>query len=239
MPPSEAMEPSQETADGASGRQMRFLDRLTATDQRRLLDVARTTRFTPGSELMTAEDGDTDVFVIVEGNVEVILISADGRPVVYRDATAGDLVGEMSAIDGAPRSATVLARDEVKAGRLSRADLLRLIAQSSDFAVAMMRHLAAQVRVATERVFEVSTLLARERLVRELLRLADRSRPEGDTAVLSPAPTHFDLAARISTHREAVSREMSRLTRLKKVKKKGRELHILTLEGLQAEIDDV
>ena len=65
----------------------------------------------------------------------------------------------------------------------------------------------------TERVYEFSTLVVRKRLIRELLRLAEDNEQREGSASISPAPTHFDLAARISTHREAVSREMSALAK--------------------------
>jgi hypothetical protein len=67
-----------------------------------------------------------------------------------------------------------------------------------------------------------------------LLRLAGDSEQREGRASISPAPTHFDLAARISTHREAVSREMSALAKRKLIEKRGRALILHDLAGLHA-----
>jgi CRP/FNR family transcriptional regulator, cyclic AMP receptor protein len=66
--------------------------------------------------------------------------------------------------------------------------------------------------------------------VRELLRLANT---QGDEAAVEPAPTHFELAAMISTHREAVSREMSALAKRGLIEKRGARLMLIELETLR------
>jgi hypothetical protein len=88
------------------------------------------------------------------------------------------------------------------------------------------------VRLLTERVYEFSTLVVRKRLIKELLRLAEQG-GEND-ARIDPAPRHFDLAARISTHREAVSREMSALAKKRFIGKRGRALVLLDVAALTA-----
>ena len=78
-------------------------------------------------------------------------------------------------------------------------------------AIATLRHVVAHVRRLSERVFEFSTLAVRNRIHAELLRLAREVSQEHSQVALSPAPSLSDIADRISTHREAVSRELSRL----------------------------
>jgi CRP-like cAMP-binding protein len=73
--------------------------------------------------------------------------------------------------------------------------------------------IAGQVRMLTNRVNEFTTLDVRHRIYSELLRL---SRPEAARAterVISPPPVHADIAARVSTRREAVAREFKALER--------------------------
>jgi len=77
----------------------------------------------------------------------------------------------------------------------------------------VLKLLAARVRVLDNRVLEYSSLNVRQRVYSELLRLA---RPDGDggrRGLISPPPIQADIAARVSTHREAVVREMKRLER--------------------------
>jgi CRP-like cAMP-binding protein len=78
-------------------------------------------------------------------------------------------------------------------------------------AYATLRHLGTEVRRLTERVLEFSTLMVQNRIQAELLRLAADSGQRDGQALLSPAPSLSDIANRVSTHREAVSRELSRL----------------------------
>ena len=91
------------------------------------------------------------------------------------------------------------------------------------------------MRRMTERIYEFSTLVMRKRLVRELLRLAE---PDGSVAArasIRPAQPDFsDLAARISTHREAVSREMSALAKLKLIEKRKGLLVLPDIGRLEA-----
>ena len=97
--------------------------------------------------------------------------------------------------------------------------------------LATLQHLTANVRRLSERVFEFSTLLVQNRVHAELLRLASEVGGK-DEVVLSPAPSLSDIAARISTHREAVSRELSRLAVAGLLRREGGDLTITSVSKL-------
>jgi CRP-like cAMP-binding protein len=101
------------------------------------------------------------------------------------------------------------------------------------FAWALLEHLSGQLRRMTERVYEYSTLAVRERLVLELLRQAKGTEQFDGRAYISPVPTHYELAARISTHREAVSREMSALAKSGLIERSGGRLVLRDLPALE------
>jgi hypothetical protein len=96
-------------------------------------------------------------------------------------------------------------------------------ASSSSLSAATLRRLTRIIRSHQQRVVEFSTLPVRSRIHTELLRLARLSPPGPDrtSAVVSPAPTHAEIASRISTHREAVTRELNELARAKLVENRG------------------
>ena len=73
----------------------------------------------------------------------------------------------------------------------------------------MMAYLVDLVRKLSDRVVEYSVLTVRNRIHAELLRLAREQIVDGNTATLSPAPKHADIAGRVATHREAVTRELN------------------------------
>jgi CRP-like cAMP-binding protein len=77
----------------------------------------------------------------------------------------------------------------------------------------VLKLLAARVRALDNRVFEYSTLQVGQRICYELLRLAQRDPKNPRRGILESRPTHAEIAARVSTHREAVSRELKKLER--------------------------
>ena len=85
----------------------------------------------------------------------------------------------------------------------------------------------------TDRVYEFSTLVVRKRLILELIRRAEEIGPIEGKFSINPAPTHFELAAGISTHREAVSREMSVLAKKGLIEKRGNKLMLKDLVALE------
>ena len=167
--------------------------------------------YADGGPIVSHHDATFDVFFLLAGRALVSLYSADGQRVDFLDLLAGEMFGEISAQDGLPRSASVEARGVCRAAVLPHAQFIALMQQDHGFAAAVARQLAAHVRRLTTRVFEFSTMAVRQRLRAELLRLAEKNSAGADRALIEPMPTHAELASRISTHREAVSREMATL----------------------------
>jgi CRP-like cAMP-binding protein len=107
-----------------------------------------------------------------------------------------------------------------------------LLLKHPAMAHAALRHLGAEVRRLTERVLEFSTLMVQNRIQAELLRLAaDAGHCDGQ-ALLSPAPSLSDIADRVSTHREAVSRELSRLGSVGLLRRERGDLRITDIQRL-------
>ena len=106
----------------------------------------------------------------------------------------------------------------------------------------MLLYFTGQVRALTARIYEFSTLAVRNRIHAELLRLSRNETGGGNCGLIEPAPTHAELASRVATHREAVTRELRRLMKLGLLDKDGRGLVITDLERLAEmvrEVDDV
>jgi CRP/FNR family cyclic AMP-dependent transcriptional regulator len=178
----------------------------------------------------------TEVFILAEGRLRVLLFSMDGREVSIRTLAPGGMVGELAAIDGLPRSATVVATAPSIVVSISREDFQRYLATSARVAQWLARQFAGQIRTLTERIFELSTLNVRNRLHCELLRLALLNGAVGQRSTITDAPTHVELANRIGTHREAVTRELRDLARRGIVEQRRREITILDLTKLSSEV---
>jgi CRP-like cAMP-binding protein len=210
-----------------------FLSALPTADRDALAARWSTRSYARDETILSHAEESSDVFFVVEGRVRATAFSEDGRAVAYRDIESGGIFGELAAIDGRERSATVVALEPVRAARLSRSVFRDLVESRPAFAWALLNHLSSQVRRLSDRVYEYSTLVVRGRLIRELLRLAEAAGASGNQATISPAPTHFELASKIGTHREAVSREMSALAKRKLINKRSGSLFLPDLAGLR------
>jgi CRP/FNR family cyclic AMP-dependent transcriptional regulator len=208
-----------------------FLARLSDADLAALSSKWIVRNYRAHEMIIGHGDGGRDVFFVLEGRARVTVFSGSGREVAYRDIGPGDIFGELAGIDGRARSASIVAIETTRAARLPQAVFRDCASNNPVFAWALLEHLSNMVRRLTDRVYEFSTLVVRERLICELLRRAEGN---GDgNASLTPAPTHFELAASISTHREAVSREMSALAKSGLVEKRGNSLALLDVATLE------
>jgi CRP-like cAMP-binding protein len=159
------------------------------------------------------QDEGIDVFFVAAGAVRVLIYAKSGREVILADLEAGGFFGEMAPIDGHSRSASVLAVSEAVVATMPGSVFLEVLNTHPEVSMFVLKLLAARVRELDNRVLEFSTLDVWHRVSCELLRLARPDPNDPYRGVLSPAPTQAEIAARISTSREAVVREMKALER--------------------------
>jgi CRP/FNR family transcriptional regulator, cyclic AMP receptor protein len=177
-------------------------------------------------------DDSRDVFFVISGKVCAIYHSLQGRDIRFGDLRIGEIFGELAAIDGQPRSADIVALSDSVLAMMPEFVFKDAIDTCRPFAAAIMRRLAAKVRAISERVTELSTLSVRSRVHAELLRLSRTGRLDRNSVIISPRPTHADLASRISTQREAVTRELNHLARAGLVQRQGANLVVRDLGAL-------
>jgi CRP-like cAMP-binding protein len=207
---------------------------MPAAARRATLERARLLFAQRGQTLLNKGDTSSDVFFVLEGRLQVLIYSTNGREISLRDVREDDVFGEMAAIDGERRSASILAMEDSRLLVMSGADFKAMIDTSPEAAGWLLRQLTLRIRGLTERVFELSALNVQARLHCELLRMATRSL---ESVAISPAPTHAELASRIGTHREAVTREMRALTSQNIIKTGRRRLEFLDLSRLRTSVD--
>ncbi len=189
-------------------------------------------RYEAGEPIVDYLNSSDDVFFVASGEVSVTIYSVAGQAVSFRSLGAGDIFGEYAAIDGEPRSASVEARSSCLIASMSAKEFRKLLKTEPAVADAVLKGLVRNVRSLTKRVYEFSTLAVNNRIQAELLRLASIAQREGNAARLHPAPTHAEIASRVSTHREAVTRELNRLARIGIIERKKGTLIVLDLNRL-------
>lgn len=219
---------------------LRDIDILASLDAETIAAIDKRVRWRwveAGQEILGHMEPSTDVFFVIAGRVRAAAYSASGKQVSYRDIEEGDLFGEFAAIDGAPRSATVTALERSLVATMSAPTFWELVRKQPEVAAAVLKRLTRQVRVLTERVYEFSTLAVNNRIEAELLRLARDYMQGENMALVKPSPTHAEIASRVSTHREAVTRVLNELARQNIVARREGALAILDVATLAERVE--
>ena len=182
--------------------------------------------------IMAEEEGDT-LFVISGGKVKVSIVSEDGREVILSILGVGDFFGEMSLLDGHPRSANVTTMQETELLMVRRADFLRLVQNTPQIAVKLLSVLAGRLRK-TDRMIEGLALSdVTGRITQTLLQLAEeQGKPTPEGVLVKDRPTHQELANMSGTTRETVSRVLKRLEQQGYILHKGKDLLVVGTDKL-------
>ncbi|MEK0081720.1 Crp/Fnr family transcriptional regulator [Benzoatithermus flavus] len=212
------------------------VDLFRGLDTAQLQELERYTRtraFKAGQTVVEYQDDSHDVFFILSGKLKVTIFSEAGREIAFRELTAGQSFGELSAIDGQPRSANVIALTDATVVLMTASDFMAALKRHPDIAIAVLKKLTLLVRALSERVHEFAEKVE-VRICHELLRLARDAMLGTNAARLRPAPKHAEIASRVNTHREAVSRLFSKLARQGIVQRGQGELVIRDVQALAA-----
>jgi CRP-like cAMP-binding protein len=121
-------------------------------------------RYSPAQMILQRQDNTRDVFFVVSGRVSAITHSASGRQVRCSDSVAGNIFGDLAAIDGEPRSEDIVSATATLIARMSAElfwDLLRL---HESVRAAMLCRLTRMARGELQRLVELSTLPGRSRV---------------------------------------------------------------------------
>ena len=219
-------------------RDVQLFRGLSRADVDRLDTQCVWRRYEAKQEIVGCGDGGTDVFFVASGLVRAVIRTDGGREVILGDIGAGEFFGELAAIDGQPRSASIVAMTGATLARMSGALFRAVLQQHADACGQVLALLAARIRKLDVRVSEFASFDVRHRIFAELLRL---SRPEGGDpgrAVLTPPPFHAEIAARVSARREAVTRELRALEDAGLIEKRRGALVLTDVNALAGLIRD-
>lgn len=192
-----------------------------------------------GQTIISEGSDTTEVYLIRSGRVQISLFSLHGREVILREMGADQIFGELAAIDRQRRSANVIAVEDSVLAHMRGEQFVEFLGAVPQAGLWMSRLLVARIRNLTSRAFELATLPVAGRVHSELLRLARATGVDSDRLTIQPMPTHADLAARIGTHREAVTRELNLLAGEGILHQSGRKVEILSVAKLHALYDRI
>ena len=190
-------------------------------------------QYRKGVEVIPYRDESDEVYFIASGQVRITIFSFAGKEISYDELGPGEMFGELSAIDQLPRTANVITLDIARIGAMSRSDYWRLIDRYPGVAAASLKRLAGVVRFLVDRVYQYGVLDVKDRVRTEVLRLARENMSGDDSATIHHFPTHSEIANRVNTHREAVTRELNELSRIGMIEQNKRVLTVPEVSRLK------
>jgi CRP-like cAMP-binding protein len=199
--------------------------------------ACRWVRYSADQLILDRDSTSTDVYFVVEGEVRIVAYSAAGREIQFAIVGAGDYFGDLAAIDGLPRSASVTAATAALLASVSGEEFLGILERHSSVALHVLRRLARIIRSCDERIIDLTTLSAFQRVYSELLRMAVPDAAVADQWVIRPYPPEREIASRTSTSRETVARAVGQLRQANLVLRKGRNLFILDRPRIEALVE--
>jgi CRP-like cAMP-binding protein len=190
-------------------------------------------RYRPGERVFERGSAGREVFFVIHGALNVVSFSPLGREITFAAAQSGGMVGEMAAIDGRPRSASVVAVEESLVAVLPSEAFIALLENHGEIALQLLRQLSAFVRKSGNRVLELSAVKAINRVYGELLRLAEPDEAAPEVWAIKPLPALRDLASQAGTTREVVTSALAKLYPSGLIRRKGTSLYILDRQALE------
>lgn len=200
-----------------------------------LATAARWRSYEAGQPVLEAGDDGPEVYLVVQGTLRVTTRSVGGHEIILNEIGPGALFGEIAAIDGAKRSAGIVALTRTQLCVIAAEPFMEFALSTRQAALHLMKSLASLVREKDRRIFELSVLPTRPRLIALLLRLA-RPREAGGMIVSPPRP-HHELAAMVGTRREVVTRTLAGLQREGLLEPARGGLLLPRPEALRAELE--
>ncbi|MEO1562110.1 MAG: Crp/Fnr family transcriptional regulator [Pseudomonadota bacterium] len=192
-----------------------------------------TKAFKSGQFLISADSQNKDVFFVLRGAAKATIYTPTGREVSFVDLTIGTIFGEFSAIDDAPRSASVVAVGECLAARLAPEEFRDIVKTYPDISFQMMVLMVANLRSLSKRVVDFNAKSADHRLREALIALAEKHAKGRDIAKVERPPTQTELASFIFASREGVAREMGRLRKMGLLDREKRSIVIPSIQALR------
>lgn len=211
-----------------------FAAALALEEREALTQKGRRRRFPRGSTLFNEGEHSDRILVLLSGRVKVSYFTEDGREVVLAVRSPGDLLGELSALDGEARSATATAIEPVEALLVPIGQFRSFVLAHPGVAFVLLEMLSRRLRDADRKRIEFGTYDTVGRVARRLVELAeDFGEPEGRGVRVALPLSQDELAGWVGASRKAVGNALSWLRRAGLVETRRRAITILDLSGLR------
>src|SRR5215469_13011886 len=209
---------------------------LSEAELKALSSRAVVRRFQVGEIIFHEGQPCEGLHVIAQGTLRLFKTSASGREQILAEEGPGSSVAELPVFDGGAYPASAMAATDCETVFLSRRDFRSVCLEHPEVTLKVLTIVGARLRRLVGIIEELSFTTVRQRLIAFLLREADEQGTKDWAGVGFDLPgTHQELANRLGTVRELVSRNLSRLQAEKLIVTDGRRIIVPDLAKLKAE----
>jgi CRP/FNR family cyclic AMP-dependent transcriptional regulator len=183
-----------------------LFNHLREAQLKEIASRCKNARYRKGEVVFYKTDMSTDLYIVNSGKLKAVLADEKGDEMVIALFEKGAFFGELSLLDGKGRSATIVADTDAELAILKKDVFLDLLYKNPRISVELMTTLVERLRKADELIESLAFLEVAERLVRTLLEAATDDSASTTGFRKAGRLTHKELAARIGSSREAVSK---------------------------------
>lgn len=213
-----------------------LLGALSDRERIDLLNLARQHSFSGGETIMRQGEVAQHLFIMTSGRVKIVAGTPEGQSILLAVRGPGDVLGELSVLDGTPRSASVIAFEPVRALAIPTDAFRRYLTQHPLVMLRLLQVLSQRLRRADDVIVEQGTTVTEQRVVRRLLQLAaDHGEVSDDGSIRITLPlSQEDLAGWVGASREGVNKVLKVLREDDTIETGRQRLTILDLDKLKA-----
>jgi len=194
-------------------KQVSLFADLADEDIRDLMVVARRRTYRSGEVIFHRDDPGQVLYIVKEGKVKICLISPDGQEITLAVFGKGECFGELTMLDGLPRSADAVAMEKVECYTLQRSDFHKAIIKNPKIAIQVLESMSKRLRTTDQMVEDLIFLDVYGRVAKKLLELADTHGTKvADGTRIDVRLTQQELAAMVGASRESVNKVMGYFT---------------------------
>lgn len=188
-------------------REIPLFSQLREGDLERIARAAHERTYAKNSIIAFADQAGDALYVVLSGQVKLVLTAEDGREVILSTRNKGDFFGDLSLIDDEPLDANAVAMEDSTLLVLRRDDFQRCLEEIPQMGIGLLRALCKRLRQADTKIGSLVLLDVPGRVAALLIELADQN----DGVTIAQRVTHHLIAQMVGASRETVSRTMSDL----------------------------
>ena len=194
-------------------RRIQLFAELTDRESDTILDLMHEKTLGRGTTVFHQGDGGGGLYLLLTGSVKISRTGRDGRDVTVAVLHEGNFFGEMSLIDGQPRSASATTTQTTRLLVLDREHFQRYVLSQARIVAKMLRELSKRLRAANQTIENLALSSVHDRLFHLLGHLGRRSPLKDGKGLIERAPTHQELAELVGSSRETVTRTLAAFER--------------------------